>query len=139
VADRARPSRRRRDQHSAGRQELRLATGELGDHYSGAPIPKPSTRPDLADAAYQWTPVIGASGLAFYTGELFSGWRGNLLAGGLVSRAISRLTLDGQRVTGEERIRLGARIRDVRQGPGGAIYALTDEGNGKILRLTPAR
>jgi glucose/arabinose dehydrogenase len=82
--------------------------------------------------------VIAASGLAFYTGDLFPSWRGNLLAGGLVSRGIVRLTLDGNKVTGEERIGLGARVRDVRPGPDGAVYVLTDEDNGKILRLSPA-
>ena len=65
-------------------------------------------------------------------------WRGNLLIGGLSSQALVRLVLDGQRVTGEERIPMGARIRDVRQGPDGAIYLLTDQPNGEILRLTPA-
>jgi len=109
-----------------------------GDEYSGAPIPKPNARPDLTDAIRQWTPVIGASGLAFYGGDLFPSWRGNLLAGGLVSRGIVRLTLDGNKVTGEERIGLGARVRDVRLGPDGAVYVLTDEDNGKILRLSPA-
>ena len=109
-----------------------------GDDYSGRPIPKPNTRPDLTDAIHQWTPVIAASGLAFYTGDLLPAWRGNLLAGGLVSRGIVRLTLDGNKVTGEERIGLGARVRDVRQGPDGAVYVLTDENNGKILRLSSA-
>ena len=81
--------------------------------------------------------MIAASGLAFYTGDLFPTWRGSLLAGGLVSRGIVRLTLDGSKITGEERIGLGARVRDVRQGPDGAIYVLTDESSGKILRLSP--
>jgi glucose/arabinose dehydrogenase len=108
-----------------------------GDDYSGEPIPKPPTRPDLTDAIYQWTPVIAASGLAFYDGDLFPAWRGNLLTGGLVSRGIVRLTLDGAKVTGEERLGLGARVRDVRQGPDGAVYVLTDEDSGKILRLSP--
>jgi glucose/arabinose dehydrogenase len=108
-----------------------------GNHYSGQPIPKPNTRPDLTDAVYQWTPVIAASGLAFYTADAFPAWRGNLLSGGLVSRGIVRLTLDGRKVTGEERIGLGSRIRDVDQGPDGAVYVLTDEDNGRILRLAP--
>ena len=110
-----------------------------GNHYSGLPIAKPNTRPDLTDAIYQWTPVIAASGLAFYTGDAFPSWRGNLLSGGLVSRGIVRLILDGNKVTGEERIGLGARIRDVDQGPDGAVYVLTDEDNGRILRLSPAQ
>jgi glucose/arabinose dehydrogenase len=109
-----------------------------GKHYDGREIPKPPTRPDLAGSIYQWTPVIAASGMAFYTGDAFSAWRGNLLVGGLVSQGIVRLTLDGQRVTGEERIPLGSRIRDVRLGPDGFVYALTDADNGRILRLRPA-
>jgi glucose/arabinose dehydrogenase len=108
-----------------------------GNHYSGEPIPKPSTRPDLTDAIYHWTPVIAASGLAFYTADLFPKWRGNLFAGGLVSKGIVRLALDGRKVKHEERLGLGARIRDVRQGPDGAVYVLTDEDDGKILRLSP--
>jgi len=108
-----------------------------GTEYSGWPIPDPPNRPDLVDAIYQWTPVIAASGMAFYTGDLFPSWRGNLLVGGLVAEAVVRLTLDGRRVTGEERIPLGARVRDVRMGPDGAVYVLTDEEDGKLLRLSP--
>jgi glucose/arabinose dehydrogenase len=109
----------------------------FGDHYDGKPIPKPPTRPELAQAVRQWTPVIAPSGMAFYTGDLIAAWKGSLLIGGLRSQGIVRLTLDGARVTNEERISLGARTRDVRQGPDGAVYALTDESDGKILRLTP--
>ncbi len=108
-----------------------------GTEYSGWPIPKPSTRPDLEDAVHQWTPVIGASGMAFYTGDLFPAWRGNLLVGGLVAEAVVRLTLSGERVVGEERIPIGARVRDVRTGPDGAVYVLTDEENGRLLKLVP--
>lgn len=110
-----------------------------GEHYSGQEIPKPATQPSMADALRHWVPAINPSGMAFYTGTLFAAWRGNLLIGGLGTRGIVRLTLDGARVTGEERISLGDRIRDVRQGPDGAVYALTDKSNGELLRLTPAR
>lgn len=110
-----------------------------GRHYSGADIPDPPTRPDLTPPVYYWTPVISPSGMTFYTDELFPAWRGNLLIGGLSSQALVRLTLTGQQVTGEERIPMGARIRQVRQGPGGAVYLLTDQADGRILRLTPAR
>jgi aldose sugar dehydrogenase len=82
--------------------------------------------------------VIAPSGMTFYTGNLFPTWRGSLLIGGLVARGVVRLTLQGQQVTGEERITLGQRVRDVRQGPDGAVYVLTDEASGEILRLTPA-
>jgi glucose/arabinose dehydrogenase len=108
-----------------------------GTEYSGLPIPDPPTRPELASAAYQWTPVIAASGMAFYTQDLFPSWRGNLLVGGLVAEGVVRLTLDGERVTGEERLPLGARVRDVRVGPDGAVYVLTDDSPGQVLRLSP--
>jgi glucose/arabinose dehydrogenase len=109
-----------------------------GRHYFGKDIPDPPTRPDLAQSIYHWTPVISPSGMTFYTGEVFPAWRGNLLIGGLSSQALVRLVLDGQRVTGEECIPMDVRIRDVRQGPDGAVYLLTDQSNGEILRLTPA-
>jgi len=108
-----------------------------GRHYSGRDIPDPSTRPDLADAIRQWTPVIAPSGMAFYTGELFAGWKGNILIGGLRSRGLVRLEIAGETVTHEERIALGARIRDVEVGPDGAVYVSTDEHDGKIWRLAP--
>lgn len=108
-----------------------------GRHYDGRPIPDPDTRPDLGQSIYYWTPVIAPSGMTFYTGEMFPQWRGNVLIGGLVAQGIVRLTLDGETVASEERISLGARIRDVRQGPDGAIYALTDEDRGRLLRLVP--
>lgn len=110
-----------------------------GTHYDRRPIPNPPTRPDLADAIHHWTPSISPSGLTFYTADVFPDWRGDALIGGLSAQAIIRLTLDGDRVVREERIPMRARIRNVRQGPDGAVYALTDEDDGKILRLTPAR
>jgi len=106
-----------------------------GRHYSGTNIPNPPTRPEFADAIHHWTPVISPSGMTFYTGDAIPAWKGNLLIGGLSSQGIVRLTLDGEKVVGEERIPMEARIRDVRQGPDGAVYAL-DESNDQILRLT---
>ena len=107
-----------------------------GRHYSGIDIPDPPTRPDLAPSIYHWTPAVSPSGMAFYTADAIPGWRGDLLVGGLGSEMLIRLTLDGQRVIGEERIPLGARIRAVRQGPDGAVYLLTDDENGELLRLS---
>ena len=107
-----------------------------GKHYDGTDIPDPPTHPEFADAIAHWNPVISPSGIAFYTADAIPGWKGNLLIGGLSSQAIVRLTLDGEKVVEEERIPMGARIRDVAQGPDGAVYALTDEGDGKVLRLT---
>lgn len=110
-----------------------------GDHYNGQPIPKPGTRPDLAPSVRHWVPSISPSGMAFYTADLIPAWRGSLFLGGLTSGGLTRLTLEGDKVTSEERIRVYARIRDVRQGPDGALYALTDEDDGKLLRFAPAR
>ncbi|BAS00064.1 PQQ-dependent sugar dehydrogenase [Blastochloris viridis] len=110
-----------------------------GTHYDGSPIPKPPTRPDFTDAIHQWTPVIAPSGMAFYTGDAFPRWRGSLLIGGLVAKGVVRVTFDGERVTGEERIPLGHRIRDVRQTADGRVVVLTDEDDGALLRLSPAR
>ena len=107
-----------------------------GKHYDGTDIPDPPTHPEFADAIAHWNPVISPSGIAFYTADAIPGWKGNLLIGGLSSEAIVRLTLDGEKVIEEERIPMGARIRDVAQGPDGAVYALTDESDGKVLRLT---
>ncbi|MGH6736398.1 MAG: PQQ-dependent sugar dehydrogenase [Methyloceanibacter sp.] len=109
-----------------------------GEHYDGTEIPDPPTHPEFADAIYHWTPVISPSGIAFYTADAIPSWKGNLLIGALSSAAIVRLTLDGEKVAGEERIAMGVRIRDVAEGPDGAVYALTDEANGKVLRLTAA-
>ncbi|HYI01909.1 PQQ-dependent sugar dehydrogenase, partial [Hyalangium sp.] len=88
---------------------------------------------------YYWDPVIAPAGMTFYTGDKFAGWEGNILIGGLVSEGVVRLIMDGDRVAAEERIPLGARIRDVKVGPDGAIYAVTDEKDGRILRLLPGR
>lgn len=109
-----------------------------GEHYDGKKIPKPPTHPEFSDAIKYWNPVISPSGMTFYTADSFPEWKGNLLIAGLSSKAIVRLTLDGDKVTGEERLAMGRRIRDVVQGPDGAVYALVDDHKGKILRLTPA-
>lgn len=108
-----------------------------GDHYDGSPIPDPPERPQFADAIYYWNPSIATSGMTFYTGELFPEWQGDVLLGALVAQAVVRLSLDGEEVTNEERIDIGARVRDVRQGPDGAVYIVTDESDGRILRLSP--
>jgi glucose/arabinose dehydrogenase len=108
-----------------------------GNNYDGSPIPDPTTRPDLRDAVKHWTPVISPSGMVFASGQLFPDWTGNLLIGGLTTGELVRLTMDGQQVTGEERITIGERVRDVDEAPDGSIYLLTDASNGSVLRLTP--
>ena len=108
-----------------------------GRHYDGRDIPDPPTRPDLARSVIQWTPVIAPSGMIFYTGDLFADWQGDILVGGLVAKAVVRVQPQNGKALEKERLELGARIREVEQGPDGAVYVLTDETNGKILRLTP--
>ncbi|NVB85801.1 MAG: PQQ-dependent sugar dehydrogenase [Kofleriaceae bacterium] len=111
-----------------------------GIEYQGGPITGGITQhPGMDQPLYYWDPVIAPSGMAFYTGKLFPAWNGSLFVGGLAGKHVARLTLNGTRVTGEERLLAGkARIRDVREGPDGALYLLTDEENGELLRLVPA-
>jgi aldose sugar dehydrogenase len=75
--------------------------------------------------------------MTFYTGDVFPEWRGSAMIGGLSAQELVRLETDGESVTGEERIPLGARIRDVEQGPDGLVYVLTDEDDGNVWRLAP--
>jgi glucose/arabinose dehydrogenase len=110
-----------------------------GIDYSGAKIHEATHKAGMEQPVVQWTPVIAASGLAFYTGDLFPAWKGNLFAGGLRCNCVVRLELDGDKVVSEERIPIGQRVRDVRAGPDGAIWVATDASNGQILRLVPAR
>ena len=113
----------------------------FGIDYSGAKIHEGTHKPGMEQPIYYWVPSIAPSGMAFYTGDLFPAWKGNLFIGGLVSRILVRLELDGEKVVKEERLLgdLGERIRDVRQGPDGALYLLTDSNAGRILRLTLAK
>ena len=89
---------------------------------------------------YYWVPSIAPSGMTFYTGDRYPGWRGSLFIGALKSRLLARLELDGDRVVGEERLFTGqlGRIRDVREGPDGYLYLLTDAADGRLLRLEPS-
>ena len=108
-----------------------------GINYNGTEIADPPTRPEFGDALHYWSPVISPSGMAFYTGAAFPEWRGNALIGGLSAQDLVRLELNGTHVTGEERIPLGTRVRDVEQGPDGFVYVLTDEPDGDVWRLEP--
>jgi aldose sugar dehydrogenase len=111
-----------------------------GREYSGKVITEETSRPEFVDPLLVWTPSIAPSGLAVYGGDRFPAWRGSLLGGGLVSADVRRLEVDERgRIVAEERIPIGARVRDVRQGPDGFVYVLTDERDGEILRLEPAR
>ena len=105
----------------------------------GTAIGEGTEKAGMAQPLYYWVPSIAPSGMAFYTAELIPQWRGNLLLGSLKFSTLVRLEFDGERVTHEERL-LGdelGRIRDVRQGPDGLVYLLTDESNGALYRLSP--
>lgn len=111
------------------------------NYVTGTRIGIGSERAGLEQPVHQWTPSIAPSGMAFYTGERFPAWRGNLFVGALKFQMLVRLELDGERVVHEERLLVGreGRIRDVRAGPDGLIYLLTDSPEGRLLRLEPAR
>jgi glucose/arabinose dehydrogenase len=96
--------------------------------------------PGVEQPVYVWEKAIAPSGMALYTGDAFPGWRGNLFVGSLVQRQVRRLVLDGERVTHEETLLDGAvgRVRDVRQGPDGLLYVVTDEKDGGVYRIEPA-
>jgi len=113
-----------------------------GVNYDGTPVGKGKThQTGTEQPVWHWTPSIAPSGMAFYDGKLFPAWRGSLFNGALKFELLSRLTLDGDKVVKEERLLEGLheRIRDVREGPEGALYLLTDNSRGRILRLEPAR
>jgi len=112
-----------------------------GIDYNGARIHEATAKPGMEQPIKYWVPSIAPSGMAFYGGDLFPAWKGNLFVGALAGQMLVRLELDGETVTKEERLleRLGERIRDVRQGPDGALYMLTDNSNGRILRVVPAK
>jgi glucose/arabinose dehydrogenase len=113
-----------------------------GLEYSGAAIGAGSTARDgMEQPVYYWDPVIAPSGAQWYTGDAVPAWRGNLFVGGLRATALVRLVFEGGRVVGEERLLAdrGQRIRDVRQGPDGALYVVTDAGNGELWKITPRR
>jgi len=110
-----------------------------GEEYSGAPIHKTTQAPGMEQPVYYWDPVISPSGMTIYSGKLFPEWRGNVFVGGLSGKALVRLVMNGDRVAGEERLltERGARIREVVEGPDGALYLLTDAKNGSLLRIAP--
>jgi len=116
-----------------------------GRQYTGAPVARSTAAKEGSTAKagteqpiYYWYPDVAPSGLMFYTGELFPAWKGNAFLGSLGENCLIRLVLDGNRVVAEEHLLLDRkqRVRDVRQGPDGAVYLLTDDGS--LLRLTPA-
>ena len=111
-----------------------------GVHYSGAKIGVGTRKEGMEQPVFYWDPSIAPSGMAFYTGDKFPGWRGSVLVGALAGTLVSRLDLDGDKVVREERMlrELRERIRDVREGPDGFVYLLPDSSEGRILRVRPA-
>jgi glucose/arabinose dehydrogenase len=112
-----------------------------GIDYSGAKIGIGTHRDGMEQPIKFWVPSIAPSGMAFYTGDLFPNWRGNLFVGALAGAMLVRLEVNGEKVGTEERLlqNLRERIRDVRQGPDGALYVATDNANGRILRVAPGK
>ena len=110
-----------------------------GDHYSGKPIPDHDTRPEFEAPRAYWVPSIAPSGLVIYDGDLFGDWKGDAIIGGLISRALIHVELNGDKAEEAERFKWGERIREVEQGPKGALYALEDGSGGRLLKLTPKR
>lgn len=106
----------------------------------GTRIGEGKEKAGMVPPLHVWVPSIAPSGMAFYTGRRFAKWQGNLFVGALAGEALVRLSLNGERVVGEERLLHGefGRIRDVRNGPDGLLYLLTDAGDGELIQLEPA-
>jgi aldose sugar dehydrogenase len=112
-----------------------------GIDYNGARIHQSTQKAGMEQPIWYWVPSIAPSGMAFMTGSLFPAWRGNLLVGALAGEILVRLELDGEKVVKEERLlqQLRERIRDVRQGPDGALWLVTDNSAGRLLRVAPGK
>jgi glucose/arabinose dehydrogenase len=112
-----------------------------GIDYSGLKIHEGTHKAGMEQPIIQWTPVIAPSGMAFYQGDLFPKWQGNVFIGGLATRMLVRLDVSGEKIVREERLLrdLNERIRDVRAGPDGALWLVTDNSAGRILRVSPAK
>src|SRR5690554_2244622 len=108
-------------------------------NYSGLPINNKTTMPGVTDPLYYWDPSIAPSGMAFYAGDRFPQWQGDLFVGALKLRKLVRLTLQGECITGEQDLltELNQRFRDLRMGPDGALWLPTDSREGKVYRMVP--
>ncbi len=106
-----------------------------GDHYDGTPIPAHSERPEFAAPAISWNPVIAPGDFTFYSGDMFPEWRGDALLTGLKTQAIVHVTFDGESAKEVARYDFGSRLRDIEQGPDGALWVITDGPEGKLLKL----
>lgn len=113
-----------------------------GDHYDGRDIPDHSTRPEFEAPKVSWKPAISPGGLMVYSGKMFPQWKGDLFIGGLSSQALVRVDVNGTKAAKGDQWPMGARIREVEEGPDGAIWVLEDGGRGsegRLLKLTPAK
>ena len=108
-----------------------------GDHYSGEEIPDHDTRPEFEAPKIAWIPTVAPSGFIFYSGDMFPDFKGDAVIGGLASRAIIQVSVDGDSAKEVARFDMGNRIREVEQGPDGAIWILEDGDRGRLLKLTP--
>lgn len=108
-----------------------------GDNYSGVPIPDHDTRPDFNAPEAFWVPSIAPSGLVIYDGDQFGGWRGDALIGALAGQALIHVDIEGTAASEAERFEWGSRVREVEQGPDGAVWVLEDGDGGRLLRLLP--
>jgi len=108
-----------------------------GDHYDGRPIPDHDTRPEFNAPKITWNPVISPAGFMIYSGDRFPQWKGSGFIGGLSSQALVRVTFSGDTAREAERFAMGARIREVEQGPDGDVWLLEDGKNAKLLKLAP--
>ena len=112
-----------------------------GSHYDGRDIPDHPTRPEFEAPRVCWNPVISPGGLMIYSGSLFPQWKGSAFIGGLSSTSLVRVALDGDNATKGDQWNMAARIREVEQGPDGAIWLLEDQkdgSQGRLLKLTPS-
>ncbi len=108
------------------------------EYFDGSKISPDVSQPGMIDPLLVWMTAIAPSGLALYTGDKFPEWKGDLFAGALIKQSVRHIELDADgRITGQREMRFGARVRDVRQGPDGFLYVLTDEGNGQLIRVKP--
>jgi aldose sugar dehydrogenase len=107
--------------------------------YGGGRMGEGTTKEGLEQPVYYWDPVIAPSGMTFYTGDRYPGWKGSILVGGMVAMSLVRLELKDGKVVKEERYPMGERVRDVQQGPDGLVYIVTDSPNGRVIRVQPAR
>jgi glucose/arabinose dehydrogenase len=108
------------------------------EYFDGSKISPHVSRPGMVDPLVVWLTAIAPSGLALYVGDKFPDWKGDLFAGALIKQSVRHITLNAEgQVTGQRELRFGARVRDVRQGPDDYLYVLTDDDDGKLIRIKP--